>query len=276
MNVRRSLPAFLLVPFALAPLLAFSASDPVNPPAGVAFEQRIGEKLPLALTFTDTSGASRQLGEFFRAGQPVVLYFGYARCPQLCSVVADGTNNVLRRLEPSVGRDFQVVTLSIDPDESLSDAHATEALAVRRYGRTGAAGGWHYLTGNAHAIDALTAAAGFHYRYDPRSRQYAHASGFLIATPDGTIARYFFGVDFDAAQVATALNRAAHGRTGESVYELLLLCFHGGAIGGRYGVLIWRALEVGVGLTVIGLFGGVGWMLYQERRAFAAARKEAA
>lgn len=275
MTSRRALPLLLFASLALGPRPAFSATDPVNPPAGVAFEQRIGEKLPLALTFTDTSGASRQLGDFFHAGQPVVLYFGYARCPQLCSVVADGTNAALRRLEPSVGRDFQVVTVSIDPDESLPDAHAAEALALRRYGRTGAAAGWHYLTGNAHAIDTLTAAAGFHYRYDPRSRQYAHASGFLIATPDGTIARYFFGVDFDAAQVASALRRAASGRTGDSVYELLLLCFHGGAIGGRYGVLVWRTLEVGVSLTVVGLFGGVGWMLYQERRALAAARKEA-
>lgn len=250
--------------------IAFAQSSGV--PAGVGFEQRIGAKLPLDTTWRDTSGTPRRLGEFFR-NQPVVLYFGYARCPQLCSVVADGTTHVLRTLERSVGRNLQVVTLSIDPNESAADARNAEALAVRRYGRTGAKAGWHYLTADERTIRRVADAAGFHFRYDPVSRQYAHASGFLIATPDGTISQYFLGVDFVSGDVASALNRAADGQTGPSVYDLLLLCFHGAGISGRYGVLIWRVLEVSVTLTVLTLFGGIGWMLYQERRP--AAKKEA-
>lgn len=242
------------------------------PPNGVSFEQRIGETLPLDTRFTGVDGAPHQLGEYFR-DQPVVLYFGYARCPQLCSVVSDAAVEVLRHLERSVGRDLQVVTISIDPTETAADARAAGRLAIRRYGRTDAARGWHYLTGGESAIAAVTRAAGFHYRYDPATQQYAHASGFVVVTPRGTISRYFLGVDFDAREVAAALNRAADGKTGPGVYDLLLLCFHGGTIGGRYGVLIWRTLEVAVTLTVIALFGGIGWMFYQERRALASGKE---
>ncbi len=236
-----------------------------TPQDGIRFEQRIGEQLPLDAVFTDTTGARRRLGEFFH-GQPVVLYFGYARCPQLCSVVADGTNDVLRRLEPSVGRNYQVVTISIDPTETLRQARAAETLAVRNYGRTGAAAGWHYLTGSADSIHAVADAAGFRFRYDPASKQYAHATGFLIATPEGVVSRYFFGVDFSGNEVAPALARAAAGETGRSVYDLLLLCFHGEGITGPYGRIIWRALGASVALTVVTLFGGIGWMLRQEFR----------
>jgi protein SCO1 len=240
-----------------------SAAAPAE--TAIRFEQRIGAQLPLDQTFTDTSGASRRLGDFFH-GQPVVLYFGYARCPQLCSVVADGANAALRRLAPSAGRDFQVVTLSLDPTETAAEAKATETLAVRRYGRTGAGAGWHYLTGDAAAIQAVADVAGFHFRYDPRSKQYAHPSGFLIATPTGVVSRYFLGVDFAAGDVASSLRRAAQEKTGDTVFDLLLLCFHGEGIGGRYGALIWRVLATSVVLTVVALAGGVGWMLWQERR----------
>jgi protein SCO1/2 len=232
----------------------------------VRFEQRIGATLPLSTSFTDTSGASRQLREFFRE-KPVVLWFGYARCPQLCAVVADGTNDVLRRLEQTVGRDFRVVTISVDPLETQAEAKATETLAVRRYGRTGAAGGWNYLTGEKDAVAAVAAAAGFHFQYDPRSKQYAHPSGFIVVTPTGAVSRYFLGVDFDAKEVAAALRRASEGRLGTPIENLLLRCFRGEAIGGRYGTLIWRTLGASVFLTVIVVAGGVGWMLRQERRA---------
>lgn len=252
--------------------LAVSGFAQSSPAPGVRFEQRIGEKLPLAVTLTDTAGVSRQLSDYFH-GQPVVLFFGYARCPQLCSVVADGTVEVLRHLERSVGRDLQVITVSIDPEEKTRDAKATEALAIRRYGRTGAVAGWHYLTGTKQAIRTVADATGFHFRYDPVSREYAHASGFVVLTPDGTLSKYFFGIDFDADDVAAALDRAAAGKTGRSIYELLLLCFRGDAIGGRYGVIIWRTLAVAVALTIIALFGGISWMLYQEHRG-SSARKE--
>jgi protein SCO1/2 len=111
----------------------------------------------------------------------------------------------------------------------------------------------------------LAAAAGFHYLYDPRSRQYAHPSGLLLATPKGVVSSYFLGVDFPAAEMAPALRRAAANQTGTSVFSLLFVCFQGGSPEGRYGALIWMILSVSVALTVVAVFGGIFWMVRSER-----------
>ena len=231
----------------------------------VRFEQRIGGRLPLAVLFTDAKGARHALGDYFH-GKPVVVYFGYARCAQLCPLVSDGTVAALRDIRPEAGRDYEVVSLSIDPSETKDENHDRQLGAVRRYGRPDEGDGWNFLTGDETAIRAVTDAAGFYYVSDPHSRQYAHASGFLVITPDGRISRYFIGLDFRADEVAAALKRAGHGETGPSAIDLLLLCFRGEGVTGRYGVMIWRSLEVAVSLTVLTLAGGIGWMLLRERR----------
>ena len=241
------------------------------PPAGVGFEQRIGARLPLAAALVDAAGERHALGDYFHDGKPVVLYFGYARCPQLCSVVADGTVSALRQIKPTVGTDLAVISISVDPSETLAENKQRETDTVRRYGHAGSSAGWDFLTGSETAIRAIADAIGFHYTYDPRSKQYAHPSGFVVVTPDGVVSRYFLGVDFVPTEVAQSLARAANGQTGKSVVDLLLLCFRGGAIGGRYGAIIWRTLGVAVGLTVFALAGGIAWMLRQERRTCAAA-----
>ena len=272
---RRPRPTWLI---ALAAFFAMGVlhAAPV-PDVDVRFDQRIGERLPLDTTFTDATGARRPLRSYFHGTQPVVLYFGYAKCPQLCTVVADATVSTLRHVRESVGRDFQVVSISIDPTETADENRGRQERAVKRYGREDADAGWHTLTGDAEAIHAVTAAAGFHFKYDPDSRQFAHPSGFVVVTPQGVISRYFFGVDFASGDVATALRRAGDGRTGEPVFALLLKCFHGDGITGRYGKIIWHGLWVAVSLTVAALVGGIGWMLAQEwrqrRRAHALARE---
>jgi protein SCO1/2 len=235
-------------------------------PAGVRFEQRIGQGLPLGAVFTDESGHPRPLRAFF-GRRPVVLYFNYFRCPELCSLVGQGTVDVLRALEASVGRDYTVISVSIDPGDTPEMARSQEERQVLRYGRRGSSAGWHTLVGDPAAISALTDAAGFHFAYDPRSRQYAHPSGLLLVTPEGVISSYFLGIDYPAPQFAAALRRAAENRTGGSVFSLLLVCFEGGSPQGRYGRLIWVALSVSVALTVAGVFGGIGWMLRSEREA---------
>ncbi len=257
-----------MIRFVLLLLASAVALHAAEPPFGgaVRFEQPIGERLPLATRFTDAAGVNHTLGEFFH-GKPVVIYFGYAKCPQLCSLVADGTVAALRELRPEVGRDYEVISLSVDPTETLQENHGRQLDAVRRYGRPANAGGWNFLTGDETAIHALTEAAGFYYTHDERSHQYAHPSGFLIATPDGKVSRYFLGVDFEPRDVAKALKRAADGETGLPVFDLLLLCFRGDGVNGRYGAIIWRTLEIAVSLTVLALAGGIGWFLLKEHRA---------
>lgn len=253
-----------IVGFAVTAMLARAADAPFG--GAVRFEQRVGEPLPLATEFVDTAGARRPLRDSFR-GQPVVLYFGYARCPQLCSVVSDGTVAALRQIRAEVGRDLSVISISVDPDETLAAARARQGDAVHRYGNPRAADGWHFLRGDEAAIRAVADAAGFRYVYDARSRQYAHPSGFVVVRPDGVIARYFLGVDFPAREVAQAIDDAAHNRPGRRALDLLLLCFRGEGAGGRYTPIIARVLAVAVGLTVLALGGGIAWMLRRERLA---------
>lgn len=240
-------------------ILAARASAQAPP----RFEQQIGSQLPLEAVLVDESGRSEPLGNFF-GKRPAVLIFGYYSCPQLCSVVERTAVDTLRDLKPSVGRDFDVIYLSIDPADTPSQAWARRAASVRDYGRGDSLGGWHYLTGSEATVRSVAAAAGFNYRYDPVTRLYAHPSGLALVTPRGVISRYFLGVDYPASDMAAALRRAAAEKTGEPVFDLLLECARGDAFSGRYGKIIWRVLEAAVALTVIGVFGGIGWMLRGE------------
>ncbi|MDB6093229.1 MAG: hypothetical protein JWM32_791 [Verrucomicrobia bacterium] len=246
---------------------------PAAQPAGVGFEQRLGESIPGDLPLRDMRGRLRPVDDFLQ-GRPAVLWFGYANCPQLCSVVGDGMVTALRALEASAGKDFNVIAVSIDPTETDSVARQARDAAIAHYGRAGAERGWHYLRGDTAAIRALTDAAGFHFTYDPRSQQYAHPSGFLVLTPRGKISAYFLGVDFAPKEIAAALKRAECDGVGGRVVDLLLACFRGDTIGGRYGVVIWRTLGVAVALTVLALAGGIGRMLWTERQELRRAREK--
>jgi protein SCO1/2 len=254
--------------FMVVALAAVARSEPAwTPPTvpGVGFEQRIGARLPLHTSWIDDTGARVRLAGCF-TGKPVVMVFGYSRCPQLCSVVASGAVEALRDLAGTVGRDFAVVYVSIDPSDTPRDLAALKRRDVGRYGRGDTGGGWRYLAGNAEAIRQVTEAAGFRFTFAPQTRLYSHASGFIVATPDGRIARYFFGIDFNAKEIATALERAAQGETGKPAFNLLLACARGLGIAGRHGALIWGALTAGVLATIAAVFGGIGWMLWAERR----------
>ena len=233
-------------------------------PADVRLEQRIGQTLPMDAVFTDERGSARTLGSYF-GQKPVVLFFNYFRCPELCSLVAGGAVDVLRQLGPSIGRDYVVISVSIDPEDTSEMAKAQQQHEVLRYGRTGASAGWHTLVGKPDAIRALTTAAGFHFVYESRSRQYAHPSGLVVVTPRGVGSGYFLGIDFPAPQLVSALRRAGENRTGSSVFSLLFICFQGGAPEGQYGRLVWVVLSASVALTVAAVFGSILWMLRDER-----------
>jgi protein SCO1/2 len=233
---------------------------------GVAFEQRLGATLPLATPLRDETGARVRLADFF-GRRPVVLVFGYTRCPQLCAVVAEGAVEALRGVAARVGRDFDVLYVSIDPGDGPRELAALRERDVRRYGRSGAGEGWHAVAGERSAIATLAAAAGFRFTYDPRSKLYAHASGFLVVTADGRIARYFPGIDFSPREIAAALARAGKGEIGAPAFDLLLLCARGLGVAGRYGALIWTTLMIAVAATIVAVAGGIAWMLRAERRA---------
>lgn len=235
---------------------------------GVSFEQRLDTVLPLDLMFRDEDGQPVRLGDYF-GRRPVVLAFVYYECPMLCTQVLNGLLSSMTVLDETAGRDFDVVTVSFDPRETPVLASAKKQAYLDRYKREGAAAGWHFLTGDAGAIEALTAAAGFSYVWDEPSQQFAHASGIVVATPGGTLSRYFLGIEYSPRDLKFALMESSEGRIGSLVDQVLLYCFHYDPATGTYGLIVMNTVRLAGALTVVALMGFVVVTLRRESRAAA-------
>ncbi len=243
-------------------LLALAGAGPARaasnlPPVlrKVGFDQRLNDPVPLDLVFRDEAGRAVPLKRYFR-GKPVVLVLAYYRCPMLCTQVLNGLVQAMLDLPFVAGREFDVLTVSFDPREGPELAAAKKQTYLTRYGHPEAAEGWHFLTGDAGPIKRLTAAVGFRYFYDAKHDQYAHASGIMVLTPEGKIARYFFDVHFNPRDLRLGLVEASAGKIGSPVDQILLFCFHYDPLEGRYGPAVINFIRAGGALTVvaIGLF----------------------
>ena len=215
----------------------------------VGIDQRIGERLPLDVTFHDETGRDVRLGDFFR-GRPVVLALAYYDCPMLCTQVLNGMTGSLKTLSFDAGKDFDVVVVSIDPRDSYQMAAAKKDSYVRDYGRPQTAAGWHFLTGAETSIKPLAAALGFHYAYDSTLQQYAHGAAIYVITPKGIVSRYLLGIDFPPRDLRLALVEASNNRLGTAVDHVLLLCYHYDPSTGRYSTAVLDSIRVGFILTV--------------------------
>jgi protein SCO1/2 len=211
----------------------------------VGFDQHLDESVPLNLTFRDESGRAVSLDGYFHK-RPVILTLVYYNCPLLCTQVLNGLTRSLKPLSPSIGRDFDVVTVSINPEETPDLALAKKAAYLGRYDRDRdvSASGWHFLTGDPASIRRLADSVGFRYSYDPKTKLYAHAAGIVILTPEGKISRYFYGIDFPAKDLQYSLQEASAGRVGSPIARLLLLCYDYDAATGKYTLAIVRLLRV--------------------------------
>jgi protein SCO1/2 len=224
----------------------------VRPPGlkNVGIEQHLDEQIPPGLTFRDETGRAVQLGDYF-GKKPMILNLVYYQCPMLCGEVLSGLESALRVLKFDVGKEFDVLTVSFDPKETPEMATAKKAEYLKRYGRPGAAQGWHFLTGPAASIDALTKTAGFQYQYDPKSGQFAHATAIMVLTPEGKIAQYYYGVEFAPKDLRLGLIQASENKIGTVVDQVLLYCYHYDPDTGKYGAIISRVLQLAAGATVL-------------------------
>jgi protein SCO1/2 len=238
----------------------------------VGIDQRLGESIPLDLTFHDETGAAVKLGNYFH-GKPVVLSLVYFDCPMLCTMVLNGMVESFLAMKYHVNQDFVVVTVSFDPRETPELAAQKKQTYLTRYGRQDAAPGWHFLTGDENSIRKLTDAVGFHYVYDPQIKQFAHASGIMVLTPEGKLSRYFYGVEYPPKDMQFALIDASHHEVGSAVDKLLLLCYHYDPTTGKYGFIISNVLRASAALTVLLLGGGIVLMLRKERKVSAIENK---
>lgn len=253
-----SLAAAAVASLSLAPGAAAQlASDPMQS-AGVrpellkqvGIEQKLNQLIPLNLTFRDENGAPVQLAQFF-GQKPVILTLVYYNCPMLCTQVLNGVESGLKELQTDIGKQFEVVTVSIDPTESHVLAKVKQEMYVGMYGRPGAAQGWHFLTGDEPQIKQLADAVGFRYAYDPDTKQFAHASAIMLLTPEGKISRYFYGIQYPSRDLRLGLVEASEGKIGTPVDQVLLFCYHYDPATGKYGLLISHVIQAGGALTVL-------------------------
>lgn len=221
----------------------------------VRIEQKLDHQLPLDLVFRDESGQEVKLGKYF-GRKPIVLAFVYYDCPMLCTQILNAMITSFRVLPFQVGKEFDVVTVSFDPRESSALASAKKKVYVDYLPekmRAGAREGWHFLTGDQESIQKLTEAAGFHYRYDEATKQFAHASAIMLVTEQGKLARYFYGVDYPARDLRLGLIETADNKIGSPVDQLLLYCYHYDPATGKYGAAVMRVMRVAGVLTLLGI-----------------------
>ncbi|HEY7543337.1 MAG TPA: SCO family protein [Blastocatellia bacterium] len=221
----------------------------------VRIEQKLDEQVPLDLKFRDETGREVTLRDYFGT-KPVILSLVYYQCPMLCTLVLNGLTESLADLRFNVGEEFSVVTVSIDPTETSELAAEKKTTYLRRYGRAGAATGWHFLTGDEAAIKQLAQAVGFRYQYDPQTRQFAHASGIMVLTPQGKVARYFYGIEYSPRDLRLGLVEASANKIGSPVDQVLLLCYHYDATTGKYTSVALNLMR-GAGFVTVIILGTI-------------------
>jgi protein SCO1 len=246
---------------ALLLALAPARADVGKVPAGteipaqlkdVGIDQKLGSQLPMDAEFANEKGERVRLGELL-GKRPAILALVYYECPMLCNMVLNGTLRSLRVLKLNAGTDFDVIALSFDPSETAQLADKKKFEYTERYHRPGGEKGWRFLTGDAANIKKVTDAAGFRYRRDTAANQWAHASAIMVVTPDGRLARYFYGVEYSARDMRLALVEAAQGKVGSFVDQILLYCFHYDVTSGKYSLAVLNIMRAAGVLTVLSL-----------------------
>ncbi len=233
--------------------------------AKVGVDQKLDAQVPLDLSFRDETGKPIRLGDYFGA-RPVILMLVYYECPMLCTQVLNGTVGTLKTLNFTAGQEFNIVTLSFNPRETPAMAAEKKATYIAKYGRPEAAAGWHFLTGEQPAIDAVANAVGFRYVYDRSTDQYVHASAIMILTPQGRVSKYFYGIEYPPRDVRLGLIEASNGKIGSPVDQVLLYCYHYDPHAGKYSMVIMNVLRLAGGATVVLILGFIVVMALRDRR----------
>jgi protein SCO1 len=235
--------------------------------SGVGLIEHLGGALPRDAAFRDTEGKPVKLGDYFDGKRPTLLVFAYHTCPMLCSLVLDATVRSLNDVAWTVGREFDVVSISIDPHDTPETATRKRAQVVGSYARAKAdAVGFHFLVGDESNIRKVTDAIGFEYRYDERQRQYAHPAAIYLLTPEARIARYLYGIQYDPKDIRLGLLEASEGRSVTTTEKILLYCYHYDPQGKHYSIVAMNVMRLGGVLTIAALGSFLTIMWARERR----------
>jgi protein SCO1/2 len=237
--------------------------------SGIDIEEHLDQPLPLELEFTDTAGERVRLGKYLGGERPVIFTLNYSDCPMLCSLQLVGLSGALGKLDRALGRDFEIVTVSLNPAETSERARETEARYRADYPEPAGRAGWHFLTGSQENIDVLADALGVRYGYNEERKEYVHPAALILSTPSGRIARYLYGIEYHPKTLSLSLVEAAEGKIGTSVDRFILYCFHYDETEGRYAPVAMNIMRVGGSLTALALGGFLGsfWFRQSRRRA---------
>lgn len=228
----------------------------------VGFDQRLNHEIPAGLVFIDENGEKVELRRYL-GDKPIIMALSYFECETLCPMVRYGLVDALRPLGFTVGDEFEVILVSIDPEESAEVTKAVKEETLASYGR-GRAEGWHFLRGEHDPIDELADAIGFRYAYDGQQDEYAHPSGLVLVTPEGRISRYFFGIEYDPQDLRLGLVETSQNRIGTAIDQLLLMCYHYDPVAGKYNLLVWNVLRVAGAFTVAIMGFTIFYLLRKE------------
>lgn len=233
----------------------------------VGIEQKLGAQLPLDVELKDENGKLVRLGDYFGKGRPVLVTFVYFECPMLCNQVLNGLTGSLKAVSYDAGKDFDVVAISFDDREfDIPElAKNKKASYMERYGRPGTEKGWHFLTGSKESIELVTAAAGFSFMWDEKSKQFAHSAGVMVATPEGKLSRYLYGIDYSPKDVKFAIMESSDNKIGNAAEQLLLYCYHYDPSTGKYGLAILNVIRLGGIATLLGL-GLMGFVFWRRNK----------
>ncbi|MBS2011580.1 MAG: SCO family protein [Deltaproteobacteria bacterium] len=272
--VGRPLVAFLAVVCALVLFAREAAAQVAGMPpelAHVGVKEQLDGQLPLDTAFVDQNGKPVTLGQYYDGKRPVVLTFAYHSCPVLCSMVLNNAVAGLKRIGWTMGKEYDVVTISIDPNESLEKTNAKRKSLIREYGASrgqeeNADKGWHFLKGDEKSIAKVAAAAGFEYQYDEDQKQWGHPSVVMITTPSGKMARYLYGLEFSPSDLKLGLLEASEGRSITTIEQIILYCYHYDPKGGKYVLVARRVMQVAGAAVAIVLFSVLGVFWARELR----------
>jgi protein SCO1/2 len=228
-------------------------------------EQRIGQRIPLDLEFRDETGARVELGRYF-GDKPVILAPVYYQCPMLCTLTLEGIAKSLKVLTFGAEEDYELVVFSFDPRDTPEQAMERKRRALDLYDREGAEEGWHFLVGDEGAVARLTGALGFQADFDEARGEFVHAATIVIAQPDGTISRYFYGVEFPPKNLRLGLVEASEGRVGNPVDQVLLYCYRYDPATGKYSLLTMRLVRIGAAVTILAIGIFIFTLLRLEKR----------
>lgn len=241
-------------------------NTPATELAGVDIVEHLGGALPTDAAFRDQDGKAVRLGDYFDGKRPTLLVFAYHTCPMLCSLVLDATVRTLNEVNWTVGREFDVVSISIDPKDTPETATRKRAQVVGTYVRArGDTVGWHFLVGDEANIRKVTEGVGFEYRYDERQKQYAHPAAIYLLTPEAHVARYLYGISFDPKDVRLGLLEASEGRSVTTTDRLLMFCYHYDPQGKHYSIVAMNVMRLG-GVVTLGVFGTFLTIMWARER----------